>query len=307
MGLSVVIGLTSSISATTHPSAPAVDERQYWLQQQQPGYPIPLPIQQTTSTKVLFVKTVRSKEEGEQLRMQLGPEYVDKVVVPLDSEKRVPLGHAFVYCHTIDDSKTLMDKYQDTGFEFQGRKISMTWGLPKNKHRMVGIGGEPYLADYSQFLSMAYPAEYLYGPQAAAALAYPHQPAGAPSRRTNPRMVPPTIGSTDPYYTPSTALPIAMTSMAAYDMGGGGWGLAPEGAWPYYHPSSSSTRGSYSSGGRGGRGGGGGGGSSYRGGGGGGDRGGGDRGGGDRGGGDRGGSSRYSTSTSTRNPRYTPY
>ncbi|EGG24197.1 RNA-binding region RNP-1 domain-containing protein [Cavenderia fasciculata] len=108
------------------------------------------------STKVLFARGIKSQDEGQVLQDQLGTTYVEKVVVPLDMQKRVPLGHAFIYCHTVEDAKTLMER-NEGGVEFLGRSISLAWGLPKQKHRGFV---DPYATGAYDYSYMLYP-DYL--------------------------------------------------------------------------------------------------------------------------------------------------
>ncbi|KAF2076968.1 hypothetical protein CYY_001744 [Polysphondylium violaceum] len=99
------------------------------------------------STKVLFIRGIKNQEEADQLRRQLGSDLIEKVIVPLDSQKKVPLGHAFIYCNTISDAKEIMSSYST--IDFQGKKLNITWGLPKQrKSDHPYYGGAPHL-DYA--------------------------------------------------------------------------------------------------------------------------------------------------------------
>eukprot|EP01133_Synstelium_polycarpum_P014591 gene14591-17252_t len=153
---------------------------------------------QSPSTKVLFAKGVKSQDEGDALLKALGTELIEKVIVPLDMAKKTPLGHAFIYCHSVDDAKEVMDRYEHTGVEVQGRTVIIAWGQPKHRGRFSDHpSGGPYLPyDYSYML---YPPEYYPPPPH---LAYPpppsHHEQGARPPRSAPR-------SYDSAYPPKTA------------------------------------------------------------------------------------------------------
>ncbi|KAM9989764.1 hypothetical protein ACTFIY_005811 [Dictyostelium cf. discoideum] len=120
------------------------------------------------TTKVLFVRGIRSQDEGELLRKQLGPELIEKIVVPLDSQKKTPLGHAFIYCNSTSDAKIIMDHNHD--FDFMGQKLIISWGLPKQRKMMDGyfaantpLAAPPY--DYHYYFPGSVPQDYYYTPQ----------------------------------------------------------------------------------------------------------------------------------------------
>eukprot|EP01132_Coremiostelium_polycephalum_P002562 gene2562-3172_t len=113
----------------------------------------------TPATKVLFVRGIKSQDEGDLLKSQLGPEYIEKIIVPLDSIKQVPIGHAFIYCYTTDDAKVIMD-HNET-IDFMGRKLSIAWGLPKQRKMEGYLSGASY--EYPYFMPGFPSADYYYG------------------------------------------------------------------------------------------------------------------------------------------------
>ncbi|KYR00147.1 RNA-binding region RNP-1 domain-containing protein [Tieghemostelium lacteum] len=116
----------------------------------------------TSVTKVLFVRGIKSQIEGDQLRKQLGVDLIEKIIVPLDQQKNVPIGHAFIYCNSPNDAKTIMQHHHTV--DFQGRTITITWGLPKHRGRDIHTPYYGAVGAYGPSAADGYP--YFYPPSA---------------------------------------------------------------------------------------------------------------------------------------------
>lgn len=80
--------------------------------------------------KVLFVRGIGQLTSNDLKELFGGASIVEKVVVPFDSVKKSPLGHAYVHFFSSKSASEVKEKYN--GYEHEaGRCLSIEWSLPR--------------------------------------------------------------------------------------------------------------------------------------------------------------------------------
>jgi len=144
--------------------------------------------------KVLFVKGIGQMTSNELKELLGGQSVVEKVVIPFDSAKRIPLGHAYVHFFSAKTASEAKDKYNAYEHE-EGKRLTIEWSLPKAATRKPDPAPAfpefppyaypyPYPHPYPYFQEYSYPPPY-YGGEFRE-IPYPHYPPGY--------HVPPTAG-----------------------------------------------------------------------------------------------------------------
>eukprot|EP01111_Echinosteliopsis_oligospora_P017286 TRINITY_DN7433_c0_g1_i1.p1 TRINITY_DN7433_c0_g1~~TRINITY_DN7433_c0_g1_i1.p1 ORF type:complete len:472 (-),score=150.33 TRINITY_DN7433_c0_g1_i1:38-1453(-) len=93
------------------------------------------------NNRSLFIRGTAGMSSDEVKSLFGGPTEVERVVIPVDSEKGTPLGHAFVHFLTPKQATAAKDKFN--GLEHEGRKISTQWCLPKGQVAAGRGRGDP--------------------------------------------------------------------------------------------------------------------------------------------------------------------
>eukprot|EP01116_Phalansterium_solitarium_P017431 TRINITY_DN4293_c0_g1_i1.p1 TRINITY_DN4293_c0_g1~~TRINITY_DN4293_c0_g1_i1.p1 ORF type:complete len:601 (-),score=118.02 TRINITY_DN4293_c0_g1_i1:249-2051(-) len=88
-------------------------------------------------SKALFVKGLQKHVTAEMVEKLFNqgkdPAIVEKVTLPHDQIKHVPLGHAFVHFKTREDAAAAMEAF--ASYDFEGRRLQIEWCIPQDAKR----------------------------------------------------------------------------------------------------------------------------------------------------------------------------
>jgi len=109
------------------------------------------------SMKVLFVRGTAGLSHETLRGLFGGSDIVEKVIIPVDSSKRTPLGHAFVHYFSSKHAAAAMSKLNNS--EYEGHKLNIEWSLPRpaNKQDSSSLSQMEYPYSYSYSYTNPYP------------------------------------------------------------------------------------------------------------------------------------------------------